>query len=70
MKEYFAFQWHIFRFEQMAEILAGYTNTCVISFIDLYKKVQRNFPQAKSVSKNDRVSLGKEFVRIGKSMTW
>lgn len=57
---------HISDFEDMTRMLAGYTNTCVISFIDIYKKVQRNFPQAKTVSKNDRILLGREFVRIGK----
>lgn len=31
--------WHITQFEQMAAMLSGYTKTCVISFIDIYKKV-------------------------------
>lgn len=57
---------HITEFEHMAMTLAGYTDTCVISFIDLYQKVQRNFPQARTVSKRDRIHIGKEFVRIGK----
>ena len=47
-------EWHISEFEKMAEILAGYTKTCVISFIDIYKKVERNFPEAKSVRIGDR----------------
>ena len=38
---------HIAEFEQMAAVLSGYTKTCVISFIDLYEKVRRNFPQVK-----------------------
>lgn len=62
----YSVEWHISQFEQMARTLSVYTNTCVISFIDIYEKVQRNFPQAKTVSKNDRILLGKEFVRIGK----
>lgn len=57
---------HIADFEHMAETLAGYTNTCVISFIDLYQKVRRNFPQAREVTENDRLTLGKEFIRIAK----
>lgn len=55
---------HIADFEKMAKMLSGYTQTCVISFIDLYKKVERNFPQARTVSKADRIALGREFVRI------
>lgn len=57
---------HICDFEQMASSLAGYTNTCVISFIDLYNKVLRNFPEAGEVTKDIRIELEKEFVRIGK----
>ena len=36
-------EWHISEFERMAATLAGYTKTCVISYIDIYKKVERNF---------------------------
>ena len=35
---------HIENFEKIAEKLSGYTDICVISFIDLYEKVRRNFP--------------------------
>lgn len=58
-------EWHITEFEKMAKRLSGYTKTCVISFIDIYKKVERNFPQARQVSKNDRILLGKAFIEIG-----
>lgn len=57
---------HICDFEAMAKNLAGYTKTCVISFIDLYKKVQRNFPEARIVSKEERIRLGKAFADVGK----
>ena len=57
-------EWHITEFEKMAETLAGYTKSCVISFIDIYKKVERNFPMAREVSRNDRITLGKEFIKI------
>lgn len=57
---------HLSDFEDMAHNLAGYTKTCVISFIDLYQKVRRNFPEAENVSKEDQIVIGREFVRIGK----
>ena len=57
-------EWHITEFEKMAENLCGYTKSCVISFIDIYKKVERNFRGAKEVSPNDRITLGKEFIKI------
>lgn len=58
-------QKHIEEFEKMAGALSGYTNTCVISFIDLYQKVLRNFPEVRGVKKAERMELAKEFVRIG-----
>lgn len=60
----YSVQWHISEFEKMAETLYGYTKYCVISFIDIYKKVKRNFPNAREVSKQDRITLGKELIRI------
>lgn len=59
-------EWHIGEFEQMAKNLAGYTRTCVISFIDIYKKVERNFPEAREVYNSDRLTLGKAFIDIAK----
>ena len=57
---------HIAEFEHMAAVLSGYTRTCVISFIDLYEKVRRNFPQVKSVPHTERETLGKAFIEIGR----
>lgn len=59
-------KWHIRNFEKMAQKLSGYTKTCVISFIDIYKKVERNFPQARRVSRENRNILGKEIIEIAK----
>lgn len=56
---------HIQSFEKMAAQLSGYTEQCVISFIDLYAKTRRNFPQVKEVSKMDQLLLGKSFAEIG-----
>lgn len=57
---------HISDFEAMAKQLSGYTKTCVISFIDMYKKVQRNFPEARAVNASERIRIGREFARIAK----
>lgn len=40
-KEY-TIQYHIRAFQKLCSKLQGYTNRCVISFIDLYKKTERN----------------------------
>ena len=56
--------YHLRAFEQMAHALEGYTRTVVISFIDLYPKVRRNFPEAREVPKAQRLSLGREIISI------
>jgi hypothetical protein len=56
---------HIESFEKMAEKLSGHTEICVISFIDLYGKVRRNFPEARAVSPDERMRIGENFVKIG-----
>lgn len=57
---------HLHDFEYIASELAGYTKTCVISFIDLYTKTVKNFPAVRSVPREERMYLGKEIIRIGK----
>ena len=57
---------HIGAFTRMAEALQGYTRIAVISFIDLYEKTRRNFPEAKGVLTEERLTLGKAFVDIGR----
>lgn len=57
---------HIAAFEHMARTLCGSTEVCVISFIDLYEKVKRNFPEAREVGREDRIRLGSAFVQIGR----
>ncbi len=66
LNEKYTVDWHIGEFEKMSKALSGYTNTCVISFIDLYKKVQRNFPEARAVSRENRILIGKSFIDIAK----
>ena len=57
---------HIEAFRKMCEILAGSTRTAVISFIDLYEKVKRNFPEVKTVPFPTQFELTRSFVEIGK----
>lgn len=58
---------HIRSFEQMAKYVSGSVNTCVISFIDLYEKTKRNFPEGKEVSQKEGIQIGKAFAEIGKT---
>lgn len=65
LSEKYTVEYHIEAFEKMAKKLTGYTKVCVISFIDLYEKVKRNFPEVREVSKKDRIFLGEQFSLIG-----
>ena len=55
---------HLKAFAYMAKALTGYTHTAVISFLDLYEKTKRNFPEARPVSAQDRLTLGKAMAEI------
>ena len=67
ISEVYTIERHIREFARIAEGLAGCTDTCVISFIDLYRKVRRNFPEAVTVNREDRLKLGKAFAGIAAS---
>ena len=60
----YSMEYHLRAFEKIATELEGYTKTAVISFIDLYAKVRRNFPAAREVTKEQRLTLGGEMVKI------
>ena len=57
-------EYHLRAFGKIAAALEGCTETAVISFIDLYPKVQRNFPEAREVDRDTRLALGKEMIKI------
>lgn len=60
-------EYHLKAFAQIAKALSGYTRTVVISFIDLYQKVRRNFPEVKEVDRPDAIELGKAMIEIASS---
>ena len=57
-------EYHLRAFGKIAAALEGYTETAVISFIDLYPKVKRNFPEARQVPPEQRLALGKAMIAI------
>lgn len=67
LSDRYSIDYHFRAFEQMASSLEGYTKTVVVSFIDLYSKVKRNFPEAREVPQEHRLTLGKEIIRIASS---
>lgn len=64
LSERYSKEYHLKAFSKIARELAGYTDTVVISFIDLYQKVKRNFPTAREVEREDAIELGKAMIDI------
>ncbi|MDE7061813.1 MAG: DUF1848 domain-containing protein, partial [Lachnospiraceae bacterium] len=53
----YSVSFHIEQFGQMAKALSGYTDQCVVSFIDLYEKTRRNFNGVRSVTADEQEQL-------------
>lgn len=64
--EKYSVDFHIQAFTQMAADLSGHTDMCVISFLDLYEKTKRNFPEGRAVTREERLKIGEAFAEIGK----
>ncbi|MDE6214073.1 MAG: DUF1848 domain-containing protein, partial [Lachnospiraceae bacterium] len=65
--EQYSVSYHIEQFQQMAEALSGYTEQCVVSFIDLYEKTKRNFHGIRSVTNSEQETLIGAFSEIAKN---
>lgn len=66
LNDYYTIDYHLQIFEKMCQKLSGYTQQCVISFIDLYQKTKKNFKEVQEVNENDQIYLCQKFVEIGK----
>ena len=55
---------HLEMFDRIACKLENHTQTCVISFIDIYQKVRKNFPEAEPVSRSERMLLVQKMIKI------
>lgn len=64
LNEVYPLQRHLDDFEAMAEALKGSTTACIISFVDLYEKVKRNFPTLKPVGREERLLLGSRMAAV------
>ncbi len=63
----YSFDYHLRAFNTMCTELDGYTDNVVISFIDLYAKVKRNFPEVQEVDREEGMALAKELISIAGS---
>lgn len=65
ISEKYSLEKHIDSFDYILDSLSDYTTEAIISFIDLYEKTKRNFPNAKEVTQDERLRIGEEFAKIG-----
>lgn len=65
LNDYIDINYHIDNFEKMSKKLSGYTSECIISFVDLYKKVERNMKaQIRNISIDEMNEIAKAFSKI------
>lgn len=59
-------EYHLKAFSQIAEELRGYTEKCVISFVDMYSKIQKNMHEMsiRTVTESEMRAFAKELVSI------
>ena len=67
LNETYTVESHIRAFAQLCKALSGYTHHVIISFIDLYAKTKRNFPNIQEVSLDDQKRISQAFVSIASS---
>lgn len=61
-------EYHIENFNRLASKLSNYTNLCIISFMDLYRKTERNMKTIKPVNLTNEIMLeiGEQLSNIAK----
>ncbi len=60
----YTLEYHLRAFETICSKLENYTDTCIISFIDLYSKVLKNFKNIREVSEDEKLEIGIKFLEI------
>ena len=50
---------HLEAFAWLAERLAGHVDRCIFSFVEMYKKLERNFPELVPITPDDRDALAR-----------
>lgn len=60
----YSIDYHLRAFQTICDQLQGYINFCVISFIDLYAKTKKNFPDVQEVSPAQQAFLAKRMSAI------
>ena len=62
----YGLDFHLRAFSELCRELSGYVSFAVVSFIDLYQKTVRNFPEARKPDSHEEDILTAEFVRTAR----
>lgn len=65
--KHYDIDYHIKHFANIASLLSGSVDVCVISFLDKYEKVTRNFPLAQPPDKKEIIILANHFEKIAQN---
>ena len=68
INDYYSKEYHYKWFEEICKRLKGYTEKCVISFLDLYEKTKRNTKELSlhEIKKEDMYEIGRNLANIAK----
>lgn len=66
INDFYSKEYHYYWFEKFCSELEGYTENSIISFLDMYKKIEGNMKsiKIKSLSKEETMEIAKELVSI------
>ena len=64
LSDRYSMDYHFRAFETMAEELEGYTTGVIFSFIDLYQKTRKNFPEVREVTGPEQDAMAEQMVSV------
>lgn len=59
LTEKYTIRRHIDTFDRMAELLAPYIDRCIFSFVEMYKRLEKNMPELILMSEEDKDALAR-----------
>lgn len=66
LTEKYTVEKHFETFDYMAKRLAPYIDRCIFSFVEMYKKLQRNMPELIPLTESDKLQLAERLGAIAK----
>lgn len=66
LTETYTVEKHLDTFQEMAGVLAPYIDRCIFSFVEMYKKLERNMPELIPLTEQDKEMLAREMGAIAR----